>query len=191
MDDFIYFFISKDNPESDVSPNKIIECFPWLKKIISRKLIEIFQTAQNTKDEKILHELQSRLREALKRLRPRYKSSPSGNHHLMLINGNYILVNIYGIYYLFTNMLFYDGELEISNYHWIEKDNLVILDIHYIVHDLVQKCICHFDRNDYFVYLTESKKTIDIPVSEILAPPNPWDTESWSTPLSSNSDDLW
>jgi len=172
MDDFIYFFIPKGTPESNIPPNRIIQCFPWLKKIISRELIEIFQTAHNTKDEKILRELQSRLREALQWLKPRCKSSPSGNNHLVLINGNCILINVYGIYYLFTDMLFYEGELSISSFHWIEKDNLLILTLNYIVHSSEKKCICHFDCNDFFVYFTEPEKAEWPLISPMLGTPN-------------------
>lgn len=168
MDDFIYFYTPNNNPELNIPPDKTLEIFPELNKIISSELDDIFLTAHNTKDEKILHDLQSKLREILKRLPLHSKSSPDGNHHIVFIKDMCILINVYGIYYLFSNFLFYEGELEISNYHWIEKDSLVVLDLHYIVHDLEQKCICHFDRNDHFVYFTESKKIERTPC---IAPP--------------------
>ena len=165
---FTYFYTPNNNPELNVPQNEILEVFPKFKKIIYSELTDIFLTAHNTKDEKILHDLQSKLCEILKRLRLHFKSSPDGNQHIIIIDKLCVLINIYGIYYLFYSFLFSEGELSISNVHWIEKDNLVVLDLHYMVHDLEQKCICHFDRDDYFAYLTECKKIERTPC---IAPP--------------------
>ena len=82
------------------------------------------------------------------------KTSPCGDTHILVICNLCFIINIFGVNFLFENDLFNEGELQILNFHWNEKDNLVVFDIHYMVHGIWQKCICHFNNTDFFVYFT-------------------------------------
>ena len=47
----------------------------------------------------------------------------------------------------------------------MEEDNLVILDVYYIVRDLLHKCICHFSNDEHrFVHFTKPQKNSPISV---------------------------
>lgn len=85
-------------------------------------------------------------------------TSPSGNHHIIVTDNLCLFINVFGVTVLFENWLFFEGELRVTNFHWIENDNLVVFDIHYIVHDEWQKCVCHFSHNDFFAYCTPVRK---------------------------------
>lgn len=104
----------------------------------------------------------------------KWEISPSGNNHIVVVDDLCLLFNIGGVRVLFKNVLFLDGELKVINFQWLEEDNLVVFDIHYIVHDEWQKCICHFAHNGFFAYLTpmrEEKYPLNNPGSQELNGP--------------------
>jgi len=125
-------------------------------------LVEIFDKANKSEPEDTSKELQLKLssilqKEASSVFSPLFRraTSPDGNHHIVVIENLCLLINIWGINVLFENWLFFDGELDVMNFHWNEKDNLVVFDVHFIIHNDVQKCICHFARDDFFVYFSD------------------------------------
>lgn len=126
------------------------------------RLERIFATANNTREESVRKKLQEELRSVFQQENPGdifdWEISPSGNNHVIIAGSLCLFVNIWGIRVLFKNYLFLEGELWIKNFHWIERDNLVIFDLHYIVHDEVESCICHFAPDDFLVYFTAARK---------------------------------
>ena len=87
-----------------------------------------------------------------------WEISPSGNNHIVITNSLCLLFNIWGVKILFENWLFFDGELKVKNVQWFEEDHLIVFDVHYIVHDEWQKCICHFAHSGFFTYLSPVSK---------------------------------
>ena len=88
-----------------------------------------------------------------------WKVSTTGQNHIIISSNICVLLNIHGGFVLFSSWLFFEGELAIKNLHWIEKDNLVVFDFYYIVHDEYQKCVCHFSNdNDRFIFLSSIEK---------------------------------
>ena len=84
--------------------------------------------------------------------------SPNGMNFLFCLfeNYQYVLLNMDGISVLFENALIFEGELDVWNVQWIEKDNLVTFDLFYIVHSKIQKCICHFSNDSSaFIFFSE------------------------------------
>ena len=84
------------------------------------------------------------------------------DNHIVVKANLCLLINIWGANVLFENWLFYEGELSIKYFQWIEEDNLVVFDIHYLVHNEWQKCICHFANSNFFTYFTAINK--DTPI---------------------------
>ncbi len=83
------------------------------------------------------------------------KHSPDGMNHIVVCDDLCFFVNIYGLALLKEDFIFMDGELGIENIQWIERDNLVLFDLYYIVHGDRQKVICHYSNDENsFVYLT-------------------------------------
>ena len=112
--------------------------------------------------------------------------SPSGDVFLIVTRRcNCILLNIYGVRFLFRDVLFDEGEVMLKNIQWIESDNLLVFDKHYIVHNESQKCICHFTNDDNaFTYFTDICKCceIDIPKDNDignLKEDDIWDDDTW------------
>ena len=126
-------------------------------------LAEIFHEANKQGSENVLHKLRLDLLSVLQQEMSigltKWETSPSGNHHIIVTDSLCLFINIFGATVLFENWLFFDGELWITNFHWIEEDNLVIFDVHYIVHNEWEKCICHFALDDFFTYFTPVNKT--------------------------------
>ena len=88
--------------------------------------------------------------------------SPNGMNFIFCIfeQGKYVLLNPYGVTLLFQDWRIFDGELSVPNVQWVEQDNIVILDVYYIVRNHLQKCICHFSNDgNHFVYFTELQQT--------------------------------
>ena len=128
-------------------------------------LFEIFETSRKTQNKKIIKELESLLSSVLKQednMKIRTWESPNGNNYIIVSKNLCLFINVYGINILFDSWLFDEGELEILNFHWIECDNMVVFDVYYIVHDIRQKCICHFANDDFFVYFTNETKFSNI-----------------------------
>ena len=121
-------------------------------------LAEVFETAKGTDNKEKIKELELQVRSVLQQELTcgltTWEISSKGNNHVIVSSDLCAFVNIYGIRFLFENPLLFDGELRILNFHWIEDDNIVVFDMHYIVHDEWQKCICHFENTDFFVYFT-------------------------------------
>lgn len=129
-------------------------------------LTEIFETAKGTRDKQIIKELELELLSVLQQEKSQritsksefglnaWEISPKGNNHVIVSYDLCAFVNIYGISLILESVLFCEGEIEILNYHWIEDDNIVVFDVHYIVSNAWQKCICHFENTDFFVYFT-------------------------------------
>ena len=88
------------------------------------------------------------------------KTSPDGKNHIAVSEDSCFFVNIHGfMIFLSDCWLFFDGELDIRDIQWIEKDNLVLFDFFYIVHDERQKAVCHYSNDkDSFVFLGEIRK---------------------------------
>lgn len=87
--------------------------------------------------------------------------SPNGMNFIYCLfeSGQYILMNMDGITVLFQNWMIFEGELDICNVQWIEKDSLVVFDLFYIVRSEIQKCICHFSNDSSaFIYFTDIRK---------------------------------
>lgn len=78
--------------------------------------------------------------------------SPSGKYHIWIIDTLCLLVSVNGFLILHDDWLFFDGELIVDNFQWIEEDNLVIFDLNYIIQKKTKKCICHFSENAAFVF---------------------------------------
>lgn len=129
-------------------------------------LAEIFDTANTTKCkdtiEKLKLDLLSVLQQEMSIGLYKWEVSPSGNNHIVVKANLCLLINIWGANVLFENWLFYEGELSIKYFQWIEEDNLVVFDIHYLVHNEWQKCICHFANSNFFTYFTAINK--DTPI---------------------------
>ena len=109
-------------------------------------LAKIFETSKGIRDEQIIKELESDLLSVLQhemssRGFNTWEVSPKGHNHIIVSNDLCAIVNIYGINCIFENVLFFEGELRILNFHWIEDDNIVVFYLHYIVHDKWQTCI--------------------------------------------------
>lgn len=129
-------------------------------------LYEIFERAKNAQDKKTIKELESELFRVLQNEKSlglhTWSASPNGNNHIIVANNLCLFINIYGINYIFDNWLFYDGELRILNFNWNESDSTVTFDIHYIVHNIWEKCICRFMNKDFSAKITPySKNYID------------------------------
>ena len=105
----------------------------------------------------------------------RRKTSPDGKNHIVICNDLCFLVNIHGFLILMSNWLFYDGELDIINIQWIDKDNLVLFDAYYIVHDKMQKGVCHYSNEDSFVFFSEIRKGVRSAQTMSLFQKNPWE----------------
>lgn len=82
-----------------------------------------------------------------------WKTSPSGTNHLIISSPFIVLVNIYGFLPLMSSALFLDGDLDIRNIHWMEQDHLVSFDAYHIVHDCLQRGICHYSNDDDSFFL--------------------------------------
>lgn len=121
----------------------------------------IFDTANNIESENVLENLQFDLMNVLQREKSNglymWEISPSGKNHIAVVEDMCLLFNVFGVKVLFTDGLYFDGELRNTNFHWIEKDNLVLFDVHYIVRDTWEKCICHYAYNDFGVYFSNIK----------------------------------
>lgn len=126
-------------------------------------LEKLFGKAQNAASEKEIEELQNELNSILCQEKTlKQEISPSGKNHIVVTEagGFCLLINIYGIHVIFDSVLFCEGELCAENFHWIEKDNLVLFDVCYIVHDECKKCICHYDDEDFFVHFSKIEKKL-------------------------------
>lgn len=123
------------------------------------RLGEIFETANQTRDEDKLRALQSELKWILRTGKKiKWMSAPSGTVHIGVVDEYCLLVDVYGVKVLFTDYRFLDGEQDVLNFHWMEEDHLVVFDALYIVRNLVDKCICHYTQEDFFVYLSPVRK---------------------------------
>ena len=69
-------------------------------------------------------------------------------------------LSVHGVKLLFESLLFLEGELALENFRWTERDNLVVFDLYYIVHNERDKCICHFARDDFFAYIAPERKKL-------------------------------
>lgn len=126
------------------------------------ELERIFCEAQDAQTEadkerlklQLLHLLRGEMAAGVRKL----ATSPDGNHHIVATDNMCMLVNLWGVEVLFNSWLFAEGELALRNFQWIERDNLVVFEKYYIVHDEYQKCICHFARDSFFVYETPITK---------------------------------
>ncbi len=88
-----------------------------------------------------------------------WKSSPSGDNHIIFAKDLCFFINIYGIIALFQNWLFFEGEMSIEHIHWIEHDNLVVFEKYFIVHNERQEVICHYSNDaNAFVHSGEIVK---------------------------------
>ena len=88
------------------------------------------------------------------------ESSPDGKNHIIICNDLCFMINIHGFIILMYNWLFYEGEMDIINIQWIDKDNLVLFDVYNIVHDEMQKGVCHYTNDESFVFLSEIRKGV-------------------------------
>jgi len=125
------------------------------------KLAEIFDKANHMESANTsLRELNSDLLRVLQQEKCSdsylcyWEISPSANQHIIATQSLCLLINVYGFHVLFENWLFYEGELSLEDFHWIEDDHLVVFNVHYIVHGELEKCICHFNQTDFFVYFS-------------------------------------
>ncbi len=111
-------------------------------KNLNLKLLSVLQTEESKGDKLMIR-----------------NTSPSGKNHIVIVNDLCFLINIHGFIIFMSNGLFYEGELDITNIHWIEADNLVLFDAYYIVHGDREKGICHYSNDENsFVFFYEEKK---------------------------------
>ncbi len=127
-------------------------------------LQQIFDEANNKilNKEEIAYlnkQLLSILQQEMSRGLTLWEVSAAGHNHIFISSDICVLLNIYGGCVLLSNWLFFDGELTVLNFHWIEKDNLVVFDVYNIVHRKLQKCVCHYSNdNDQFIIFSPFEK---------------------------------
>ncbi len=126
-------------------------------------LEEIFTKTQKViaqeEKERLKLELVSILRQETSDRMTIWEVSPSGENHIVFIDHICFFINIYGAMPILSSWLFFEGELDIKNIHWMEDDRLVLFDVYYIVHGKVEKCICHYSNNsDAFCYFTAARQ---------------------------------
>lgn len=88
-------------------------------------------------------------------------TSPSGMAFIYCDyeRARYILLSLNGMVELFQNWLICEGELDVCDVLWMEKDHLVVFDVAYIVHGEVETCVCHFTNDDNgFVFFSKTRK---------------------------------
>lgn len=77
-------------------------------------------------------------------------------NHLLLDSDHCMLINLRGVRILYSSALFFEGELMLRNIRWMPNDRLVQFDLYNIVHEEVQKCVCHYSGDDEeFVLLSQ------------------------------------
>lgn len=125
-------------------------------------LADIFHEANKLVTEDTLHDLRldllSVLQQEMSNVYNRWEVSPSGNNYIVVTCNLCLLINVFGATVLIDNWLFFEGELVVKNFHWIEEDNLVTFDVHYLVCDEWEKCVCHFAHDDFFTYIVPIDK---------------------------------
>ena len=128
-----------------------------------RKMAEIFQAANATSDHAVEEQLRAELLSVLQSEKDNglilRGQSPSQSDHIVISKNLCMFVNIYGAHVLIDNWLFWDGEMWILNFQWLEEVHLVAFDVHFIVDNKWEKCICHYGRTDFFTCLSQTTST--------------------------------